>query len=309
MVGLAGTVWLVAEAARGAAGKIVMPAAKVAKGNPASAASKVDSRAFTGPDGPGDTSLDLPKVENSVKSARRVFDVLEFFEEHQRAASAVEVANALDFPQSSTSALMRTMTAFGYLHYDSSRRTYLPTPRVSMLGQWISPALFTRGRLINLMEDLSARTGETIMVAVRNGLSAQYIHVIQAKLPMRLHVKAGTLRPLARSGSGYALLSAYPDKEVRRLVRLINANETRPDRQIDIKALLQELKKVRSQGHAFSVNLVTPGAGVVAMNLPAIAESNEPLVLCVAGLTDALVAQETDLAELMAKAIKFHLAD
>lgn len=267
------------------------------------------SRSIAGPEGPGDTSSDLPKVESSVKSARRVFDVLEFFEEHQRAASAVEVANALNFPQSSTSALMRTMTAFGYLHYDSSRRTYIPTPRVSMLGQWISPALFTRGRLINLMEDLSARTGETIMVALRNGLSAQYIHVIQAKLPMRLYVKAGTLRPLARSGSGYALLSSYPDREVRRLVRLINANETRPDRHVDIKPLLQELRNVRSKGHAFSVNLVTPGAGVVAMNLPAITESSEPLVLCVAGLTDALIAQEIELAELMAKAIKFHLAE
>jgi DNA-binding IclR family transcriptional regulator len=275
----------------------------------ANISAKAGSRSSAGAEGPGDTSLDLPKVDNSVKSARRVFDVLEFFEEHQQAASVLEVANALKFPQSSTSALMRTMTAFGYLHYDTSRRTYIPTPRISMLGHWISPALFTRGRLLNLMEDLSARTGETIMVALRNGLSAQYIHVIQAKLPMRLYVKAGTLRPLARSGSGYALLSSYPDREVRRLVRLINANETRPDRQVDIKALLQELRKVRSQGHAFSVNLVTPGAGVVAMNLPPVGESKEPLVLCVAGLTDALIAQEIELAQLMAKAISFHLAD
>ena len=49
------------------------------------------------------------------------------------AAAVLEVASALKFPQSSTSALMRTMTAFGYLHYDTSRRTYIPTPRVSML--------------------------------------------------------------------------------------------------------------------------------------------------------------------------------
>jgi hypothetical protein len=35
----------------------------------------------------------------------------------------------------------------------------------------------------------------------------------------------------------------------------------------------------------------------------------EAPVLCVPGLTDALVAQETDLAELMIKAITFQLAD
>lgn len=281
----------------------------VAKKEAAKAGAAAGARSFDGPDFPGDTSRDLPKMDNAVKSARRVFDVLEFFEEHQRAASAIEVAAALKFPQSSTSALMRTMTAFGYLHYDTSRRTYIPTPRISMLGHWLSPALFTRGRLINLMNELSEKTGETIMLAVRNGLSAQYVHIIQARLPMRLYVKAGTLRPLARSASGYALLSAYPDKEVRRLVRLINANEPRPDRQIDIKALLLELNKVRAKGHAFSLGLVTPGVGAVAMNLPPSAESNEPLVLCVAGLNDALVTQETEFADLMRKAIEFHLAD
>lgn len=252
------------------------------------------------------TVPDEPKLDNSVKSAKRVFDVLEFFEEHQRPASVLEIASSLKFPQSSTSALMRTMTALGYLHYDPSRRDYIPTARVSMLGHWLDPILFKHGRLLNLMEDLSEKTHETIMLGIRNGLSAQYIHVIQAKLPMRLHVRPGTLRPLARSGLGYALLASYSDREVRRLVKQINAHETRPERQIDVTELLQELEKVRKKGHAFSVNLVTPGAGVVAMALPKLAESDQPLVVCVAGLTDALIDQESDLADLMAKAIAFH---
>jgi DNA-binding IclR family transcriptional regulator len=249
------------------------------------------------------------KADSSVKSAKRVFEVLEFFEEHQRAASTIEVANALKFPQSSTSVLMRTMTSLGYLRYDSSRRNYIPTARVSTLGHWLSPALFERGRLINLMEDLSNKTNETIMVGLQNGLTAQYIHVIQAKLPMRLYVRAGTLRPLGRSGLGYALLSNHKDQEVRRIVKLLNTHEPDPARHIDAKELLAELANVRRKGHAFSLNLVTPGAGVVAMNLPKIAESQQPLVVCVAGLTDALIRQEQDIADLMRRAIDFHLSD
>jgi len=249
------------------------------------------------------------KIDGSVKSAKRVFEVLEFFEEHQRAASTIEVADALKFPQSSTSVLMRTMTSLGYLRYDSSRRNYIPTARVSMLGHWLSPALFERGRLINLMEDLSNRTNETIMVGVQNGLTAQYIHVIQAKLPMRLYVKAGTLRPLGRSALGYALLSNYKDQEVRRIVKLLNLHEPDPARHIKIKNLLAELANVRRKGYAFSLNLVTPGAGAVAMNLPRITESQQPLVICVAGLTDALIRQEQDIANLMRRTIDFHLSD
>lgn len=249
------------------------------------------------------------KSDSAVKSAKRVFDVLEFFEERQGMASAAEVAVALRFPQSSTSALMRTMTMLGYLHYDAGRRTYMPTARVSMLGQWISPALFQRGRLINLMEDLSAKTGETIMLGLRNGLAVQYIHVIQAKLPMRLHVRAGTQRPLAKSGLGHALLADYSNKEVRRLVKLLNSYEISPEKQVDIKALLLDLDKVRQRGHALSLGLVTAGAGVVVMTLPRLAESAEPLAICVAGLTNALAEQETEFAAMMARAIRFHLCD
>jgi DNA-binding IclR family transcriptional regulator len=248
-------------------------------------------------------------LESSVKSAGRVFAVLEFFEEHQRAASALEVAQALNFPQSSTSALMRTMTAHGYLRYDSSRRDYLPTQRVAMLGHWLNPVLFKEGRLFNLMEDLSQRTNETIMLGLRKGLNAQYIHVIQAKVPMRLHVKPGTLRPLGRSGLGHVLLAEYPDKEVKRLVGQLNAIESDPSRQIDVRALLSELSKVRERGYAFSVDQVTPGAGVVAMRLPAVVGTEETLAVCVAGLTEALIVQEKEIADLLRRSIASHLSE
>ena len=58
----------------------------VAKKDLATSGAAAGARSFDGPDFPGDTSRDLPKMDNAVKSARRVFDVLEFFEEHQRAA-------------------------------------------------------------------------------------------------------------------------------------------------------------------------------------------------------------------------------
>jgi DNA-binding IclR family transcriptional regulator len=204
---------------------------------------------------------------------------------------------------------MRTMTAHGYLQYDPGRRDYIPTARTAVLGHWLSPVLFKQGRLLNLMEDLSSRTSETIMVGSRKGLSAQYIHVIQAKVPMRLYVKPGTLRPLGRSGLGHAMLADYPKREVKRIVDQLNALETDPARWIRLQSLMDELHKVRERGYAFSVDQVTPGAGVVAMRLPPISEADEPLAICVAGLTEALIDQERDIAELLKRTIALHLSD
>ena len=41
-----------------------------------------------------------------------------------------------------------------------------------------------------------------------------------------------------------------------------------------------------------AVDEVTPGAGVVAMTLPAILGTDQTLAICIAGLTEALIAQE-----------------
>lgn len=89
----------------------------------------------------------------------------------------------------------------------------------------------------------------------------------------------------------------------------MNAAEADAAKAVDIKSLLVEVEKVRKQGHALSLSLVTPGAGVVAMPLPKLTVSSAPLAICVAGLTDALVSQQKEFAGLMRTAIRVHLSD
>lgn len=83
-----------------------------------------------------------PEETGVVKSAIRTLEILEYFDEVQQPPNIVAVATALDYPQSSTTALLRSLTTMGYLHYNSRKRTYVPTDRVPFLGSWINPALF-----------------------------------------------------------------------------------------------------------------------------------------------------------------------
>ena len=68
--------------------------------------------------------------DDVVKSAGRVFAVLELFDEARTPLSATEVVRRLSFPQSSTVALLKTMVSLGYLAFDQFDRRYLPTMRV-----------------------------------------------------------------------------------------------------------------------------------------------------------------------------------
>lgn len=241
-----------------------------------------------------------------VKSAARTLEILEYFDEVQQPLNVVGVAAALGYPQSSTAALLRSLTAMGYLHYNRRRRTYMPTDRVPFLGSWISPPLFEEGGLPRLMRAIGRRTGQLVVLAARNGDMAQYIHVLNEPTAVAHHIKIGQKRPLATSGVGQVLLSSMEEKEVRRLYHRMNAYAASPEDKIDIPGLLAQLSTVRKRGYTFSRNRVVDGYGVIAVPIPKPC-TNRPLALGVGGLCEALEGRENELVETIQAEMKSHL--
>jgi DNA-binding IclR family transcriptional regulator len=244
--------------------------------------------------------------EGVVKSAGRVLQILEYFDEVQRPANVVEIAEMLKLPQSSTSALLRSLVAMGYLYFDRMARTYIPGCRVALLGNWVNHPLFMGGSALQCMEDLQQKTGDAVVLALRNGIWAQYIHVVQATSMARLQVTRGALRPLAASGTGYALLATLPDTEVKKIVHRINA-ETRSGKTaaVDTDELLQTLAEIRRLGYAFTTDLVTPGGAVLAMPLP-VTDGGQALVLGLAGISEVLKKRRPELVGTMRETIAAH---
>src|SRR5580692_11601913 len=121
---------------------------------------------------------------DGVKSAVRVMEFLEYFARVQRKVTVSEIAHHHGYPNSSVSAVMRTLVARGYLAYGASDRSYLPTPRLPLLTDWINAQLFEKDSVYAVMAELSEATGETIMLGARSGLQAQYVRVIEATGPV-----------------------------------------------------------------------------------------------------------------------------
>ena len=204
-----------------------------------------------------------------IKSARRVFDVFEFFAERQRPATVAEVVQALGYPQSSTSVLLRTLARLRYLEYDRHTRRYVPTMRITLLGSWIHDQVFSQTSLYKLVEDVHENTGATVILGMQNDIHAQYVHLIQEpRAHPEWYIKPGSLRPLARSAIGKILLSKKSDLEALYLLRRINAEEEDPIKRVRESELLRELDEIRNRGYAHTEGSVNPHAGVVAMLLP-----------------------------------------
>jgi DNA-binding IclR family transcriptional regulator len=244
---------------------------------------------------------------DTVKSARRVFEFLEYFAKVERDVSVAELANHYDFPNSSVSSLMRTMVSMGYLSYDARRRTYLPTARLPFLVNWVGTKLFQHDRIRRVMEELSEATGETIMVGIQNGIRVQYIHVVDATGPIRLHAEAGDFRPIALTAMGQLMLSAYDDAHVGRIVRRINADEPDAGKHIALAPLLEKLNKIRADDYALSIGGTVPGGGAVACFLPE--HMNDHRLVLAIGSGEYVLTHNIDrFVALMKDAIERHFS-
>lgn len=231
----------------------------------------------------------------TVKSAARTMQILEFFDDVRCEASVMSIAEALGYPQSSTSALLRSLVTLGYIHYNPGNRTYITSTRVALLGNWISPHFIAEGTVMQMMRELSDKTGDTIVLAQRNQMYTQYIHVIQATSPARLHITLGTVRPLAYSGTGYAILSTLSTQDVTRIVTRYNAELHTEERRVGVRAVLEKLEEVRRKGYVFTQGFQTPGGGMIAASIPQ-PQGKLPLALGIAGIVEVMKSREEELA-------------
>lgn len=234
-----------------------------------------------------------------VKSAVRVIEVLEFFDRTRMPAPVGQVSTALCFPQSSTSALLRSLTKIGYLRYDPETRTYFPTVRVPLLGNSIAQPWFRGGPLLELMDDLAERSGLHVALARRNGDHAQYVNVTDPQDTARLGVMSGAMVPLASSAAGQLLLAEQSDQEVRRLMHRLNAEVASPADIVRISELQVLVADARRRGYVF-INHRSDAA--LAFRLPRDPDSS-PLALVLLGDPESLTKRLPALLTMMREAI------
>ncbi len=209
------------------------------------------------------------ELTGAVKSARRVLQLFELFAERRAPLSVSEIVSILNYPQSSTSVLLKSLMKLGYLDYDRHKRLYKPTMRVALFGSWMQDELFTHANLSRVVDRLHAATEQTVIIGMRNDVHVQYIHLAQAldgSYPV--YVRPGTLRSLCRSAMGKVLLAQNTDVDALLILRRINAEESKPENRIAPSDLVSQLEEIRAQGFAYSEGSATPGIGVVAVEIP-----------------------------------------
>jgi len=236
-------------------------------------------------------------MDAKVKSALRVLEILDYFDEIEREASVNEIAAKLGYPVSSTSLLLRQMFEMGYLNRGSAGRNYIPSIRVTTLGIWVDPSLGSDGPVMRLMRDLSKATSAPIILATRRGDTVRYIHIVPGVGRVRIHIGAGTSLPLALSCVGRVFMAHMLEKDVRQVVFRHN-QRAGSEKQIRLLDVLEHISAIRRRGYAKSPEAVMKGISGLAVMLPESA-GPEPLVLAIGGISDVINDHYIEWSRLM----------
>ena len=235
-----------------------------------------------------------------IKSARRVLELLEYFDQDRRTATVMDIARSLGYPQSSTSELMRCLVSLGYLHYNRYSRIYQPTPRVALIGAWVDPDLFRDGVLLPAVDSIANATGETVVLSSAVNYMVQHIHVVHGPKPDCVIEHVGGTASLLQSAQGRLLLATYSDAHIRSALHRLNAEESDPERRVRTIELLDELRIYRRRGWAVETDM-EGDVGTVSVILRQ-RRGGQRLILSVMARSAVVAAREEEIREIIAAA-------
>lgn len=212
----------------------------------------------------------MSDLEGGVKSAVRVVQVLELFEAERRALSVQEIVDALKVPQSSISSLLKTLVAEGYLTRQRSSRRYLPSERLAFVGHWALGASGGMTAIGRVMNYLSERTGEAVLLGVQSGLQMRYVSMIESPHALRFSLRPNQTRPLHGCGLGIMLLTRFTNSEIGAMVRNYNVEFRASPSSLTEAQVLKHVETARTQGYFETYGMVSDEVGTIStlLDLP-----------------------------------------
>lgn len=231
------------------------------------------------------------------RSATRALDVLEAFGETRGPLRAVQIARLLGLPRSTANQLLKTMVESAHLLFDARHKTYLPSPRLARISDWIAEIYSVGDKLLDLVNDIHKKTGMVVTISTPNDLLMQVIEAASADPGV---AERGLHVPLFGTAIGSAYLSTVDEKE---LLRLADRARIPPSA---LPAMLKTIEQIRATGNADGPS-TAPGIWSLAMPLPREGLC-VPVVLGLAGPSETICSRLPEFSAILSGSARYWLA-
>jgi DNA-binding IclR family transcriptional regulator len=203
-----------------------------------------------------------------VRQAANALQILEYFADRLRPATAAEIADDLGWPRSSTFKLLGTLAARGYLYEPQARGGYYPSPRWYELAEKVSLADPLAPALKQLVRDVMRATGETTAISAPAGIFAMFVDVVESRHAVRYIAQVGDRVPIHASSAGRALLAQMTPDERQSLYRKIDFTAFSATTPLSPDRIEADIAAAAARGYHQSNAEYTPDLAGVAMPVP-----------------------------------------
>lgn len=239
-----------------------------------------------------------------IKSVRRVFEILELFNQERCPLSANAISKRLNYPLTSAHALLKSMHDLGYAAFDPSTWAYTPSPDAAALLDWVRDSLSTETAIMECVSALSYETRETINVSRPIDTNVRIIFGLESAHNVGVSVKVGTLMPATRSLTGLASLSCLSRSELDAFLDRLPDTDPEQARQLQRKSVVAAVEEFRRNGMLMKCDLFVQGIGAVCTPVLT-ASGHNTLIIGIVGPSDRVIenshAYSTSLRRLLKK--------
>lgn len=174
--------------------------------------------------------------------------VLECFGAERPRLAIAEVAALTGTDRATARRCLLTLHALGYADYDG--KFFALTPRVLRLGMGALTALELPQIVQPWLDQLSEQIGQSCSVSILDETEIVYVARAAQRRVMSIGLMPGSRLPAHCTSMGRELLAALPETRARALVEASDLAPRKAKSRTDPDDIMQEIGRVRLQGHA-----------------------------------------------------------
>jgi IclR family KDG regulon transcriptional repressor len=187
---------------------------------------------------------------DSVEAVEKALQILEAVGAAKR-IGVLKLSQEVELPYSTVHRLLSTLAKRGYIQQESDRRKYALGPKVLELGTAFLDTVELRQVALPRMLSLSQQTRETVNLVIWNGRSAVCAEKIDSPESVTVQqTQIGRLEPLHSSGLGKAIIAFLPAAQLDEVLNSVSLVRYTRNTLVSVKALKNDLEKIRQRGFA-----------------------------------------------------------
>lgn len=204
----------------------------------------------------------MNKPQKSVEGAQSVFRALDLLgliaRQHDEGAALADLVEATGLDRTTVYRLVGTLEYEHLVERDAVTRRY----RLGMEAMQIGLTTMGRAPILDectpAMQEVARASEDTVFLIVRNGDFAHCLHLEQGTFPIRTVTQhVGGMRLLGLGTAGLAVLATLPDAEIDAIYRRHRDEYERHG--LTNARLSKRVRQIRADGHAVTVDVLTPG--------------------------------------------------